>query len=458
MSTEKLIIKNSLIVISNTLFTNFIAFLTTLIFIRFLGVTEFGMLTLALSAISLIEMIIDFGISGVLISDIAVEIGKKKYGAVKSLILRFSQMQLLLAGILFLITFLFSSDLAGFFPVIQNITTILKLISFMLLIFAVKNIFIVCFNSHSKFNYLTLLQSGDSLSRLGLICIFFFIFHIRTIEFVILAYIIAGLVSIFISAPFFIKTLYYLKNTPRIKANLFINLIKGHGKYNVIIGQIKNLQVNLPYWIINLILGINAVAIYSTAVKLQYFFLIIIDAIDMIFAPLIASIITTKEKVKIIYKKISKYGLWLSILMLILAFTVVPTAAIIFFGSKYIESIPVFLILILILPFGAINISIRPIYFAYKEQKTLTKVYIFSLLLMLFLMYIFIIPFGLIGIAIGYLVATSLDFLIRRHILKIKYLISIDTKEFFRFDKYDSKILKKVINKITIRSMFSKNK
>jgi O-antigen/teichoic acid export membrane protein len=446
VSLTRRILEGTFVISLGNILMAFFGFLTSILLIRVLGRYEFGLLTLTLSAFNIGVIFLDLGIGPVLIADVAKELGNRRVDRAKSLLYRYIQIESLLGSVLFLAVFLS----ANFFAVKYNETvgTLIRMSAFLLILAGLKNILIVMFNSHSKFDYFSFMQIIDSASRLLFVFLLIVVIGKGLIG-AMFAYLLSYFTSSVLSFPLFVKTGGYLTKVEKARENLFVNTIKGHGKYGILMRQFRTFNLNVPPWIIRHFLGVETVGIFSAAWKLQGFFVGLLHPLEQVLMPIISEISASgKEKIKLLHNKSVKYSLFLSLIILIGVELFAPLLIKNLFTSKYLASVPVFRILMLLLLVSAFNIPLRPIFFTYKAQKYLFLIYVVSTLILFLIGSVLTSILGIIGMAIGMVLSGGVGVLIRYTYAKKLFGIKMEARALFEFDEYDRRMAGKIKEKI----------
>jgi len=419
-------------------------FFATLILIRNLGVHDFGLFTLVLSGFTIAGIFLDLGLSNVLIADVANELGNKRPDRAKTLLYRYSQMEVLaglsLFGVVFLSIGLVEArhgDVVG---------GLVKIGALLLIAWSFRNVFMVTFSSHTKFHYLSFMELLECTVRLLLVIVFVLLMEM-SIKGAMLAYSISAIVSIVIAFPLFVKTLKHFQGVERAKINLFFNTVKGHGKYVMLMYPFNTLSKNLPFWIIQPILGLEAVGYYSAAKKVQNVVVLTLSSLETVLMPIISEeFVKSREKALDIIHRSVKYSLILSSVLFSL-FTIFARPLFeTFFTSSYLLSVPVFRILLLTLFISSFTLAIKPLFFTLKLQKYLFVVYLLNLPLLVLGGAAMTSKFGIVGMAIAAELSLFLSLLLMYYYLSGASPIKIEFRDIFKVDDYDRKLISRIMN------------
>ena len=196
-------------------------------------------------------------------------------------------------------------------------------------------------------------------------------------------------------------------------------------------------------------------AIYNVAIQIISHLTKFTGSLEAVLLPVLSEeLARSKELAKKIIDRSIKYSLWLvSAIMLISSF-VIPYFLVLFFGDKYLSSIPVFQVMLFALPTSALGVVFRPIFFYFKEQKSLffigLKINLHTIPISVLLTYFL----GVFGYAIP--IPEYYGLYLRYQYLKKKYnYLQFDWKGIVMFDDYDKQLLSKIFRLIT--NKFKKN-
>ena len=213
----------------------------------------------------------------------------------------------------------------------------------------------------------------------------------------------------------------------------------------------QNLLDPLRVWIIRYFIGAEGVAVFHVSLR---FFGYLTQLIFAASSPLLSIISEEfakgKEKAAKVANMMARYLNWISLLVMVIAWLFTPNVLELFFGDKYLSSVPVirwFLVGYLI---GGANTVMKPIFFALRAQKALlfsdTIAFFISYPVAAYLTY----KYGVIGFAVP--IGTYLSFAARYFYLKKKEpLFAISFKDLFVWKKEDVYLAKRIYESIKIR-------
>jgi O-antigen/teichoic acid export membrane protein len=446
ISLTRKIAEGTALFTSSNLIATLFGLLTFLVIVRTLGRFEYGLIVLALSAVNITSTFLDFGIGGVITADVAREIGRDRFDRSKSLLYRYAQLQVFTGLLLFFVVFFSNFYFEQRYS--ELVSKLVQISAFMLLVNGAKNIYIAVFNSHLEFRQVTIIQVGETIFRLLYVLVFLFILDAGIFG-VMASYPLSILTAVLLTSPRFYSKAMNYKGIERSQESLFFSTLTGHGKWVVGMIPFKRLGDNIPPWIIQFILGVEAVAIFQVARRVAGFIVSFISPLEQVLMPIIPKEIENIDKVNKIISRSYKYSFWLSTLVVIAS---ILAASIVFeflFGLAYIASVPVFRVLVFIAIIYAFNLTMRPLFFGFKTQKHLFIIYVLGFLVLVVLGSIFTLILELMGMAVVYLGIGIFGFLLRYRYIK-RLGVKIEFNNILKIDDYDKNLLQKIKKELKV--------
>jgi len=262
MSLAGKIVKGTAIFSFSNVIVTVPQFLTSILVIRALGKLDYGRLVLALSVYSVGTIFLDLGLGKVISSEIARSRGEKRLDQVKRFLLRYSQMELGGGALLLIVPILASPWInKAYSPMIARLFIIMGAYLFLT---GIKNLFGTTFYSYTLYHYLTFLQVTFALFRL-LLVLLLVMWLKQGLMGAILTYPLSLAIAILLLSPFWWRVVSPLKKVKASKEPVFRKALKDQGTYVILMLPFKNIQDQLPVWMIKALLGTEMVAIYAVA-------------------------------------------------------------------------------------------------------------------------------------------------------------------------------------------------
>jgi len=454
MSLTRKIAEGTAIYTVGNFLNNLLGFITVFFLIKALGKFEYGLLTLSLSVFAIVTIFLDLGSLTLIPSEIA------RYKNVnpkiaKSIIKGFSTIQILLgiaiSLMIFIVGFLIKNNYS------KEIINLLWIISIAVVIKAFYNILSVTFYGFTKFR---LHQSMDILNSLAK-CIFaFLLFYMGGgVLAAVAIYPISMIVSVGIFLPYFLKIIRSMPSNCKIRGTIW-NIYREHGKFVIANVPLKRAHTEMPVWIIQYLLGVEAVAVFSVASKIVSFMLGLLMPLSKVLFPVFSEISTTnKNKMHTIVNRGIKYTTMLSIIIFIISFISMPLIFKLAF-KEYYEAVYLARILLLILLFPPIFNVVTPYLYGIRGQKYIFYILLYSFFIYFFVFYIFTYIFGLTGSALGRVFDSMIIAIMQyKVIVNIDPNMRINIKEIFKIDEYDKNVCKNIYYKFkNIISIFPRDR
>jgi len=448
MSLTRKIAEGTVIYTIGNFMNNFLGFLTALFLIKALEKFEYGLLTLALSAFAIITIFLDLGCLVLIPSEIA-RYRKKNPEIAKSIIKEFAILQILLgmtiSFVLFIVSFLIKNNYS------KEVTNLLWVVSFMVSIKAIDNIFSVTFYGFTKFK----LHQGREIFNGATKCALAFLVLCigGDVLTAIAIYPVSMLITVIAFSPYFMRIIHSLPKSHEMKG-IVLRIFKGHGKFVVANVPLKRARAEMPVWIIQHLLGVEAVATFSVASKVASFLTGLLMPLSKVLFPIFSEISAVyNNKMQVIVIRGIKYTGILSFMIFITSFISMPLIFKFTF-KEYLEAVNLVRVLLIMLFFTPIFNVITPYLYAIRGQKYLFFTLVCSFIVYFWTFYILTYMFGLIGSTFGRVMDT-----IFVAVLQYRFLVStapdtrVSWKEIFKIDEYDKKLGRIIYNRIKVKIM-----
>lgn len=410
-----------------------ISLLNSYFIISSLSVFYFGFYQLVLSFISILRSSSMQLFDGLVTVEMRKYFNEQKFAFAKRIFLENVVARLILAVIMAAAVFFGADIIAGFYG--KDIAIFIKIASALLILWAAQSIFSIFSQSVISFADQSLGAIREFI-KLFLIVGFILFSKLGILE-VIIAHVAAeGAAMTFFAIFIFIKI--YQKAFRDVKAHrsyLMLEVVKTHGARVFLIYGLKSVLRNIMPWIVNFYLSVEAVAFYAVALNLATF---VQDFLP--FAGIKPILILKAGKVEelcAIFGRGLKYTLWIGTLYFVVAFFAVPPV-LAFIFPKYVPAIPVFLLMVSVLPiYGALKL-INTTIGVLREYGILAQRVMNEILVMVIGSAIFLPIFGLTGIGLVY-IAMRLErmWFLYGQLIKRYPIFKIKIKNLINFDSID---------------------
>ncbi len=426
-------------------------FFTSIVLLNAISVTEFSILKIVFATIAVPSALFIAGLDPIILADMGVERERGNMGVVKSLFRAYIIFELVAACCIWIGFVFFLSLFKQYFEYssvgtlvsqsgsLHNTYQYLFAASFTIFSKPLQNIYIQFFSLYFQFTRVTYVKLFDELVTLGATVYFVFFLH-QGIYAAILIQIVSPFVALALTTPAVIAL--YKKQLHEVKSESadFFARIKAHGKWSIGSAYVMKVTDALHLYFIDQFIGRPAVAIFSLA-----------DALwgHLISLFPIKSILDTVVPQRSLDETVARNNLIRGIKYSFLGFMILGSGAAIggypflyMFFPKYIQSFPVFLGLLLLIPRIAFSSALAPLLRAYKYQFVGFTAACISLFFTTVFAYILYPVFGMKGVVCE-VVLTSSVYVYINYVLFIKKYpaFRIQCREIFSWDAYDSELI-----------------
>ncbi len=202
MSLTSTIAKGTGYITLSNILTTFLNLISFILIVNLLNRYEYGLIVLALSAVNIANILLDPGIGSVLISDISRERQRNRFDRVKTMIYRYIQIETFLGIIIFLIIFFSSSYFEQKYS--KLVADLVMISSFLIIVNAGKNIFLINFSSHLDFKSIFMFNFIENFSKLVYVIVFGYFLKLE-IYGIMIAYPLSTITALIFIYPNYIK-------------------------------------------------------------------------------------------------------------------------------------------------------------------------------------------------------------------------------------------------------------
>src|SRR3989344_5090430 len=263
-SITKKILEGAFLTSTQKILTIVLGAFGAILVLQALGTRQYGFVVLAVSIINIFNVFLDLGIGNVVVSDIAGDSGENNLKRIKKLIHDYFGFQITAGIILSLIVFVFSFFSQKYYG--SEIASLVRIASVIIFLNGLRNVLITVFYGFSKFGFLALFYFLESLAKFLAVFFLIVIFNGGMVS-VMLTYLLSPFFAIIIMLPFYFAARLPLRNIEAVKENALFDLIKTHGKFQILARPLHNTLDPFRYWIIQYFAGVEAVAVFQVALN-----------------------------------------------------------------------------------------------------------------------------------------------------------------------------------------------
>ena len=422
---------------ANTVISNLAAVLSAVLVFRYLDVSAYGRLTLALSFYATATIFLNFGLGSVFTAEIARARGTGKLGWAKFLLTSYLCLNAI-TGCVVLIAFI----AIGY----QQRDPLWSVMGFYLLTTALNGVVSVLFHSYTRYRRLAAQSITRSLSRLLLVATLPLWWRGEALLGVAWTYPLMDCAALLVSA-WLARIVWRDLRDARIGeytlSSLFA-LFQQRGIYATLSIPVKTVADQLPVWFLKALVGDVGVGIYGAAQKGFSLIYAFFGALETTIFPLVSEQIEVdKERLQIALRQMQKYTFWLGLVVAVVGGLTAHWLILIVAGEKYAAAVPVFRLMLWNLVIYAFLQSQRPLFYALGRQRWLFVLYLFNTLMYAPVLACAIATTGTIGAAWATLFYAALSASTRMMVLwKLDPQTFVVPRSVFKIEGFDRRLWK----------------
>lgn len=410
---------------------------------RYLDVSAYGRLTLALSFYAMATLFLNFGLGSVFTAEIARARGSGNLGWAKFLLASYLYLNAIM-GCVVLLVFL----VTGY----QRRDPLWIPMGFYLSTTALNSVVNVLFHSYTRYRRLAAQSIVQSLARLLLLAALPLWWQGEKLLGVAWTYPLMDVAALLVSAWLARRALHDLRGVLVEGYSLasLAGLFRRQGIYAALSVPVKRIADQLPVWFLKALVGDVGVGIYGASQKGFSLIYAFFGAMETTIFPLVSEQIEVdKERLRIALRQMQKYTFWLGLAVAVVGGLTAHWLILIIAGAKYLEAVPVFRLMLWQLVIYAFLQSQRPLFYALGQQKWLFVLYLFNTLLYGLMLPPAIAAFGVIGTVWSTLLYAALSAATRMLVLRrLDPQFLVDPRYVFRLDGFDRRLWKLSLAKL----------
>jgi O-antigen/teichoic acid export membrane protein len=364
--------------------------------LQHLSVYEYGLSELVLSVISAMGIILLPGLSTAIVADLSYEKSKGDLARTKSIFWQYNILGLVLGVLAWAVLFFCAEPIAG---LVHNPTIgyFLRIVSFTFLISPVRKIAIMLATVEMRFFDQSFYSVVEEIWKGIFLFTFFYIFG-RTLDGLFLAIVLSQCIAFICYIP---RSISAYASFGREKATRIFNfweVMGKHRKWSIAGSYASSLTQTLQLWIIRLMLGTEAVGLYSVASGILSQVSALMP-LGTILAPIVPQYVERKNELAKLLRASLKVQVGFAVLLFFGALLGLPIFVLIF--PKYQQAMPLAMILLVsLVPLAVVNIF-TPVFAAFKEQFSFLISTVVKLVLTALLFPVGILALGLWGVGVA---------------------------------------------------------
>jgi O-antigen/teichoic acid export membrane protein len=429
---------------ADTVISNLAAVLSAALVFRYLDVSAYGWLTLALSFYTSATVFLDFGLGDVFTAEIARSRGTGNLGWARFLLTRYLWLNAFM-GCVSLIVFL----AVGY----QRRDPLWTVMGFYLLTTAWNGVVKVLFHSYTRYRRLAAQSVIRSLTRLLLLAALPLWWRADDLLGVAWTYPLMDAAALFVSAWLARRALRDLRGVRAggySLASLAV-LLRQQGVYAVLSIPVKRVADQLPVWFLKALIGDVGVGIYGAAQKGFSLLYAFFSALETTIFPLVSEQIEVdKERLQIALRQMQKYTFWLGLIVAVMGGLAAHWLIWIVAGTKYLVAVSPFRLMLWNLVIFAFLQSQRPLFYALGQQKWLFVLYVVSTATYALLLGAGISIWGVSGAVCATLINSAVSVGVRLFVLwRLEPQMLVDPRSIFRVEGFDRRLWQVVWERVS---------
>jgi O-antigen/teichoic acid export membrane protein len=257
----------------------------------------------------------------------------------------------------------------------------------------------------------------------------------------------AAAVTLLYSSFFFIRRYREaFKDVRAESAWLSPKIILSQGRWLMLRQGVSRMTTGLDTWYVRFFLNTEAVGFYAFARTL----LTILQGFipTSMLGVLLPWELGVEGRLRFIYRRMTKYGIWIGLAIALVAFFTVPPFIGILF-PKYNPALPLFRLIVWTLPFYAVYKFQKSFLITLREQELLAKRYLSELLVNAGIAVTLLPAIGLFAIAVEFFVDYIGRVWLYAYYLRKRYpYLSLSWRGFVRFDEDDRKVFHRILEEV----------
>lgn len=314
--------KGTILLSSSDVVVKVMGFSYVLIVVGHLSVYDYGLIKLALSIPVLLGLLTLGGLQPVTVSDISLLNEKGDIKGMRYLFSSFFSINIILSSLAFVLLLSSTFVFINYFH--ENILNLVRVLSLLFLVGPFRSLILLMLNVKRDFRSIALFNICEEGFKLALTVVFLLVFEYGTMG-VILSVVLSSAMSVILFTPLFFSIKNKLLEGKLLSKGLFYPLeaLRFHAKWSIFLSSMNNFMVNLRLWIIQFILGTEAVGIYGLAVSLLRPIETLVP-IGKVILPILPSYINRKPLLTRLINSAIKYRLYAQVLLVFVAIITLP--------------------------------------------------------------------------------------------------------------------------------------
>mgnify|MGYP006908203140 CR=1 FL=1 len=397
---------------------------------------QYGVYQLLLSFYAIVSDFFHDLFASVTSNDIARFIGERKEAHAKRLFLEYARFRLFMAAIPLVGTFFIASSVSHLYG--PEAILWVQILGILFMVDAILALAMILLKLRLEFRIVATRPAFQKFIQLAVLAYFFFFSSIGIKE-VLLAQLLAPLITLVFLIPAIIRVYHPWRSLRGLSEGIFVSVVRSYGKWEIPQSLLRDLVAKVRPWIIKFFLTTEAVGIFgvaNTAVSLLK------DLIPMrTLSTLVPRKVSDRGYLNFLFAYGTKYYLLLGAGLVVIGGVGFPIA-IKFLFPHFSSAIPLFYILLPTVLFFAFIKIISIFLVVERRQRFIFYFSLFQSVITLAFLVGAVSKFGLMGIALAEVFALGIAILVKyRYLLRQKFIKPFSFGTLFTFTQEDRRIL-----------------
>ncbi len=424
-----------------------VIFANILLILSSITVYEYGLVELTMSIVSTIGLFMLPGLTSIVTADLGLERARHNHTKMKALFIEFFSFQLIIGFLAWALLF-FGSSVIGYFTGNSLIDYYFKIVAFLFLLSPLRTA-----SSMMPFVFVrhvdqAFFSTTEEVAKFVSLIIMLPILD-RGADGVLYASVLAQVVVITVFAPRTISALRTFWGVATDGTLPFWRLLRDHRKWGVAASYVGTITQNLRLWIIKVMLGTEAVGLFSFALG-------IVTQLTSLFntAPVIGSylpsIMHNRHKLHFLIIQMTRYQSLIGICVVIFSAVILPLIVPLIFPA-YTQALTLLLLMLIIVVTGLVKALHLTVFVAFKQQRSWFLIEILRIVILLIVLPISVMTLGIAGIAVEVVASNMLIMWERwRALLKLLPEMKMNLKNMVYLNDSDKKIIQFVKSNVSV--------
>ena len=411
-----------------------------------LSVYQYGLIKLALSIPAMLSLLTLSGLLNVMVTDVSLLREKKDVEGMRYLVSSFFSLSFISGISSFFLLFGSTYVASGYFH--EGVLDLVRILSLIFLAGPIRSLILLVLNVEKNFKGLASFSLLEEVLKFVLTAIFLVVLDYG-MSGVIISYVLANLIPVALYSVYIARFKTRLLDGKLLSRGILkpFHSIKLHAKWSIMVAGVHNLMSSLRLWIIQFILGTEAVGIYGLVTSLLRPVENLVP-ISKVVLPILPAYKNKRDVLVKIVNSAIKYKLLALIAIVSIAAAVLPILTN-FYLQDYSDAYLLFIACALSFIPQPFSQMFGLIFHTFQLQKNLFFATSVNFVTVLVVLPVCLLVFGLYGVAVEMFITQSAYMISRYRSLK-KWLpeYNVPLSDFVTYTETDKYIVNSLLNRL----------